>query len=117
MPRNFVRRIEVMFPIDDKAIRDRILGEILGTQLADNVKTRILQPDGSYQRATAGKDAVVVRSQEAFIALARKRSQTVATPQAAADVGSGRVLIALGKPVESPVKAALAVTPSPTLVS
>ena len=117
MPRNFVRRIEVMFPIDDKAIRDRIVGEILGTQLADNVKTRILQPDGSYQRATAGKDAALVRSQEAFIALARKTAEVVAPPQAGAEVGSGRVVIALGKPVESPVKAALAVTPSPTLVS
>jgi len=117
MPRNFVRRVEVMFPIDDKALRDRVLGEILATSLADNVKARTLQADGSYRRVVAEKGAASVRSQDAFIALARKRAQAVAAPRAEADVPSGGVFIALSKPAESPAKANLAVTPPPILVS
>jgi polyphosphate kinase len=116
MPRNFVRRIEVMFPIDDKAIRDRVLGEILATQLADNVKARALQADGSYQRVTPAKDAASVRSQEAFIALARKRAQAVAAPRPEAGGSPGGVVIALPKPADALLKASPAVTPPPILL-
>jgi polyphosphate kinase len=117
MPRNFVRRVEVMFPIDDKTLRDRVLGEILTTSLADNVKARTLRADGSYQRVVAEQGAASVRSQDAFIALARKRSQAVAAPRAGADVPSGGVFITLSKPPESPAKTNPAVTPPPLLVS
>jgi polyphosphate kinase len=81
MPRNFVRRIEVMFPIDDPALRKRIIDEILATQLADNVRARLLLPDGTYQRVVPEKDAPRVRSQERFVALARKKAQESATPR------------------------------------
>ena len=50
MPRNFVRRIEVMCPIEDPALKQRLLDEVLGTALRDNVKARALQPDGHYER-------------------------------------------------------------------
>jgi polyphosphate kinase len=50
MPRNFFRRIEVAFPVEDGVIVDRIAREILGVTLADTVKARLLQPDGSYRR-------------------------------------------------------------------
>ena len=53
MPRNFVRRIEVMCPIEDPALKQRLLDEVLGTALRDNVKARALQPDGSYERVDA----------------------------------------------------------------
>ncbi len=49
MPRNLDRRVEVMFPIDDEALRARIMEDI-GLILADTEKQRILQPDGSYTR-------------------------------------------------------------------
>ena len=117
MPRNFVRRIEVMFPIDDKALRDRVLNEILATQLADNVKAQRLLADGSYERVVADNGAAAVRSQEAFIALARKRSQTVAAPSAQAEVTSGGVLIARPKPAPATAGAGLATTPPPIVVS
>jgi polyphosphate kinase len=81
MPRNFVRRIEVMFPIDDPVLRKRIIDEILATQLADNVRARRLLPDGTYQRVVPEKDAPRVRSQERFVALARKKAQESATPR------------------------------------
>ena len=101
MPRNFVRRIEVMFPIDDETLRGRILNEILATQLADNVRARLLLPDGTYQRLAPSKDAPLVRSQERFIACARKRSQEIATPRAQEDSPSGGTVFVPAKPVHA----------------
>src|SRR5438067_8526780 len=48
MQRNFVRRVEIAFPVEDPAIRDRIFDEILTISLADNVKARLLRADGTY---------------------------------------------------------------------
>jgi polyphosphate kinase len=117
MPRNFVRRVEVMFPIADKAIRERLLAEILATQMADNVKARVLLPDGSYQRVVAEPGCAVVRSQEAFIALARKRANVAATPQSQADIPSSGVLMTRAKPTENLAKPGPVTTPPPILVS
>ena len=50
MPRNFVRRVEIAFPIEDAALRDEVINEILPNYLNDHVKTRELQPDGTYVR-------------------------------------------------------------------
>jgi polyphosphate kinase len=89
MPRNFVRRVEVMFPIDDETLRGRILKEILATQLSDNVRARVLLADGTYQRVVPGKETTHVRSQERFIALARKGAQGIAAPRAREDTPPG----------------------------
>ena len=70
MPRNFFRRIEVVFPIEDGNLRERIRGEILETLLSDNVKARFLQSDGSYTRPRAKRGAALRRSQTEFISLA-----------------------------------------------
>lgn len=50
MTRNTLRRIEVASPILDERIKSKILS-IFKTQMEDNVKARIMQPDGSYARA------------------------------------------------------------------
>ncbi len=71
MPRNFQRRVEVLFPIEDEAIKTRLVREVLGTQLQDNVKAWLLQADGSYERKTKGPDEEPVRSQRRFLASAR----------------------------------------------
>jgi polyphosphate kinase len=68
LPRNFFRRIELAFPIDDGVLRERIISEILAVTLADNVKARFLQPDGSYTRARPAAGAAPRRSQFDFIA-------------------------------------------------
>ena len=52
MPRNFQRRVEVMFPVEDPAIRARLLDEVLGFYMKDNVKARRLLVDGQYVRST-----------------------------------------------------------------
>lgn len=54
MERNFFRRVETCFPIDDKRLKQRILKEGLMTYLADNTQAWILQPDGSYKRCVPG---------------------------------------------------------------
>ena len=53
MDRNFFRRIEVMFPLEDDRLKQRVTEEILPALLADNVKARLLTPDGAYGRARA----------------------------------------------------------------
>jgi polyphosphate kinase len=50
MPRNFFRRIELAFPVENPALRDQIINEVLPSFLNDRVKARELQPDGSYRR-------------------------------------------------------------------
>src|SRR5690606_30379927 len=47
MPRNFFRRVEVVFPVVEEALKRRLHDEILLGGLADNVKAQILQPDGT----------------------------------------------------------------------
>lgn len=75
MPRNFFRRIEVLFPIEDGNLRERILSEILGITLADNVQARLLQPDGTY-KAPLAKRGTARRSQSEFIGLAQNEKGT-----------------------------------------
>jgi polyphosphate kinase len=50
MPRNFFRRIELAFPVENPALRDQIINEALPSFLHDRVKARELQPDGTYRR-------------------------------------------------------------------
>lgn len=60
MPRNLDRRVEVIFPIKDPAIRAYIRGAILEVELRNNTNARVLQSDGSYirRRAQAGEPTV-----------------------------------------------------------
>src|SRR6266851_4747421 len=50
MPRNFLRRVEVAFPIETPPLRDHIINEVLPRFLNDRVKARELQPDRTYRR-------------------------------------------------------------------
>jgi polyphosphate kinase len=50
MTRNFDKRIEVIVPVNDQAIKKYLKDTVLAAYLRDNVKARSLQPDGSYQR-------------------------------------------------------------------
>jgi len=83
MPRNFFKRIEVAFPLVDGRLRDRVIHEVLALPLADNVKARLLQPDGSYVLAQAGPGEAKVRSQARFMELARETVRKGAAAKAA----------------------------------
>jgi polyphosphate kinase len=93
MPRNFFRRIELMFPVAEPALKTRIIEEILDASLRDNVKARQLRADGRYERVGRSDDEPAVRSQLVLQGLARQASrasgefgaQTSATGVAPAD--------------------------------
>lgn len=48
MPRNLYERVEVLFPLKDETLRERICKEVLPSYLADNRKARVLESDGQY---------------------------------------------------------------------
>ena len=51
MPRNLYERVEVLVPLRDEMLRNRVRHEILDAYLADNRKARVLISDASYIRA------------------------------------------------------------------
>ena len=69
MPRNFDRRVEVMFPIEAPELRRRICEEIIPIYLRDNTRARILMPDGTYVRAAAWQGGEEFRSQRDLLGL------------------------------------------------
>ncbi len=52
MHRNLDRRVELMFPLEDANILERIHREVIETTLRDTHKIHWLQPDGTYLRPT-----------------------------------------------------------------
>src|SRR6202140_1717647 len=48
MPRNLYERVEVLVPLADEFLRERVRHEILDSYLADNRKARILLKDATY---------------------------------------------------------------------
>ena len=64
MPRNLDRRVEIMFPVEHEALMAQVR-HILETQLADNTKAHILQPDGTYEKIDK-RGKKLVNSQEQF---------------------------------------------------
>jgi polyphosphate kinase len=69
MPRNLSRRVEVVFPVEDAKLIRRVKDEILATYMADNVKARRMQSDGTYARLQPEESAKAVDAQAALIAL------------------------------------------------
>lgn len=54
MGRNFFRRIEVSFPLEEKRMKKKVIKEGLQLYLTDNSNTWILQSDGSYKKLSPG---------------------------------------------------------------
>jgi polyphosphate kinase len=81
MPRNLFERCEVVFPVRDPAVIARIHNEILPAYMADTVKARLQQPDGSYLRAgKVAKGAAPFSSQDFLIRLAEGKTDLEAMP-------------------------------------
>ena len=79
MPRNLDRRVEILFPIEDKEIAKKVI-HILDVEMADTVKAHILKPDGSYERVDRrGKD--LIDSQRVFCDEAVKEAQEAERPR------------------------------------
>ena len=64
MPRNLERRVEILFPILNSELKEKVW-HILDVQLKDTMKAQILQPDGTYDKVDRrGKD--LYNAQEEF---------------------------------------------------
>lgn len=64
MPRNLDRRVEIIFPVLEEEMKEKAL-HILEVELADNVKARVMQADGTYEKLDK-RGKVLVNSQERF---------------------------------------------------
>ncbi|MBE5892918.1 MAG: RNA degradosome polyphosphate kinase [Lachnospiraceae bacterium] len=72
MPRNLERRVEILFPVDSPELKEELL-HILKSQLRDNVKASVLNPDGSYEKVDKrGKQ--LFNAQEAFCMEAKEKA-------------------------------------------
>ncbi|MFN7813026.1 MAG: hypothetical protein ACK5SI_10255 [Planctomycetia bacterium] len=67
MPRNFFRRVEVMFPLLDPELRDRVLREIVPVYLADNTRARRLDSSGVFDMLRPGPGDPARRCQLEFL--------------------------------------------------
>jgi polyphosphate kinase len=76
MPRNLNRRVEVMFPVQDPKLIRHLCDEVLATYLADVVKARYMQADGSYVRSPNRAEDGAMNSQQWLIDRAVGRSDS-----------------------------------------
>ena len=97
MPRNFHRRVELLIPILDPAVRERILAN-MDILFADTMKMWELGGDGAYTRIVPPAGAPPLRAQQRFIELARERAKQHKDPLA----GSGRFHVLLRPQQEAP---------------
>lgn len=65
MPRNFFRRVETVFPIENDRLKNRIIHEILPAFLRDNEKAQLLKSNGQY--GSISKQGLPFSAQEHFI--------------------------------------------------
>ena len=75
MPRNFYRRIELAFPVENPTLRDQIINEVLPSFLHDRVKARELQPDGTYRRLKPEGSEPRAQAQWHFREVSRERAK------------------------------------------
>jgi polyphosphate kinase len=83
MPRNFERRVEVMFPVESEPLRRRIVEEIMPAYLSDDCRMRMLRADGTYMRV-ATSDEMPRRSQAELLRLAASRQEAAEVDEGAA---------------------------------
>ena len=105
MTRNTTRRVEVAAPILDQDIKKRVL-DYFDIQMHDNVKARIMQPDGTYVRAV--DSSAHCCAQEKFIAMAYESAPALAQAPVTHTVQPAQPnAAALGQPVQEPRKKGL----------
>ncbi|MEO0510481.1 MAG: polyphosphate kinase 1 [Verrucomicrobiota bacterium] len=70
MPRNFYRRIEAVYPVEDPGLRQQLL-DILLTLLNDTKSARILRANGAYHAAPQAKRGTRFSAQDRFIEISQ----------------------------------------------
>lgn len=71
MDRNFFRRIELCFPVDDTKLKRRVISEGLRPYLDDNVQAWEMNGEGGYTRKRPARGTKAVRrsAQEQLLSL------------------------------------------------
>jgi polyphosphate kinase len=92
MPRNFFRRVELMFPVLAPELSARILKEIVPVYLADNTRARVLDADGTFHLLRHGPGETPVRCQLQMLEQAARETESfaAATPEKPAEGLGGR---------------------------
>jgi polyphosphate kinase len=72
MPRNFFRRVETAFPVEEPLLAQQVV-DVLDTMLKDNVRARRLSGDGGYERLRPAEGETPIDSQAVFVEDARRR--------------------------------------------
>ena len=80
MPRNFFRRVEVIFPIRDPALRRWVTEEFFGDELRDTSNTRLLHPNGAYSPVPRRGSERTFSVHAHLMAAATRRSRNVGSP-------------------------------------
>ncbi len=75
MPRNFFRRIEVVFPLLDPALRRWVVDDLFAIELQDNENARVLTSGGGYLPVVRGETTPPFSAQNYFLAAAAQRAQ------------------------------------------
>jgi len=70
MPRNLYERVEVLCPVLDETLKQRIKDEIIAAYMADNVKARLLDRNGEYSRLPRRRGEQDFSAQDFLIAVA-----------------------------------------------
>lgn len=78
MPRNFFRRVEVVFPVRDPVLRRWVIDELLAMDLQDNENARELRANGGYLPIQRGSKIPAFSAQSYFMAAATERARSVA---------------------------------------
>ena len=76
MIRNLDRRVEVAAPIIDTDLKRRVIEEVLGMALRDNVKARRVLPDGQSERIMRAVGELPLRSQTALLEMTMRKTET-----------------------------------------
>ncbi len=74
MTRNLEKRVELMIPIEDNALKRRLI-RIIDAFFQDNTQASRILPDGTFQRITRAKGQKAFRAQEHFHQQARKAAK------------------------------------------
>ena len=85
MARNFYRRIEVVFPVEDDSLREQITDNIIPSYLKDNRQATLLRPNGSYRRITPGRSESPFSVQLFFMQEAKHMTRAAELAQEALD--------------------------------
>jgi len=102
MPRNLYERVEVLFPLKDAQLRERVVTEILGAYLSDTRKARFLEPDGTYSRPRISRASRGFSAQEHLMKIAEEAAASAVDRSVAALILTSVPIVSVSKNGHAP---------------